>query len=157
MKILIALFVGLLATQTFAANWDKKLIQCKSGNNAITLKGKASLFDSRNIKLVKNGKTIIDESYDAEEYDYLEHADTDTYPNEYRDIVIYANKVRPKSSDVGADKLFRVSSNTIVYETFSNVPYAAGGETRALIVQMRGTQQFVVFAEETECKITSLN
>ncbi len=157
MRTLLALTISLLAINAHAADWDKKIIHCKNNNLELTIKGKASLFDSRNITLVNNGEVVVDESYQAKIYPYSEHNGTHSYPEEFNEIMQYSYKIRPKSIHVESDQSFRISDNTIVFETFSNVPASSGGETRALIVQIRGTHQFVVFAEETQCGIKYLD
>jgi hypothetical protein len=159
MKVLIAVCLAFSILEAQAENfYDHTKTVCKNGNIILTVAGKASLFGSRTIILSKNNQEIINENYSEQYFPYDEHSAQYSiqYPQEYNKIIQIAQKAKPKSVYGEMDFQFRVSDNTILYQTYSSLNPKYGGETNALILEIIPTQEFIIFDINSQCNIKAL-
>jgi hypothetical protein len=158
-KVLIAVCLTFSILEAHAENfYDHTKTVCRNEKGTLTVMGKASLFGSRTINLSKNNQEIINENYSEQYFPYDEHSAQYSlqYPQEFNKIIQVAQKAKPKSVYGEMDFQFRVSENTILYQTHSNLNPKYGGETNALILEIVPTQEFIIFDINSQCNIKSL-
>jgi hypothetical protein len=156
MKTLFATLFVLSSFSTFAANaYDNQVTNCRKGAYKLTIEGKRSLFDSRNIIVTKDNQILVDETYQEKFFPYSDrHGSSVMGDAQYRDIMSYAYKTRPRSMAQDKDYRFRVSNNTIVLHTYSSLQPEFGGDRQAIILELVPYKTFVVFDLFSQCKIT---
>ncbi len=158
MKVLIALCLTFSILEAHAENfYDHTKTVCKNGNMILTVLGKASFFGSRTVSVSKNNQEIINENYSEQYFPYDEHNAQYSlqYPQEFNKIIQVAQKAKPKSVYGEMDFQFRVSDNTIMYQTYSSLNPKYGGETNALILEVVPTQEFIIFDINSQCNISA--
>lgn len=155
MRMILVLLTFALSLAAMADTYDNQVTVCKKQSIELSLSGKSGLFSPRTLNLRKDGQLILQEKYSVENYDYNEHSAETVLqvPPEFNQIQKVAYKVRPKSVSFDMEWIFRVSENTIVYQTYSSLNPKFGGETSALILLMVRSNQFVVFDMTKDCKV----
>lgn len=155
MKTLLIIIVSLFSFNVFAKSFfDKQVTNCKNGSYQLTIKGKQSLFDRRNILVKKNNQILINESYEEFFFPYSDIMGSSAMGNaQFSPIMNFAYKTKPQSVDQDMDFIFRASTNTVVMQTYSALQPAFGGDTPAIILQLVQYNSFVTFELNSQCTV----
>ena len=156
MSKIIALIIAISSFSAFAENlYDHQITNCQNGNYQITIEGKKSLFGSRNVLVKKSGQVLVDESYEETHFPFTDRGGPSILGEvQYSEIIKLGYKLKPKSFNSDMDYNFRVSTNTIMLQTYSPLQPNFGGDTSAIILQLIPYKTFVTFELSTQCSIS---
>ena len=155
MKTLLITLLSILSWNTYAGNlYDNQTTTCRNGGYQLSIEGKRSLFGSRSIMVKKNNQILVEENYEEMHFPYSDRTGSSVMGvTQFRNIISYAYKIKPKSITQSMDYTFRVSTNTIVLQTYSALQPAYGGDTPSIILELPAYNTFVVFELGKQCVV----